>query len=415
MGLFCSKEKQTANVSPEVNGLQKNTVEQEKRPAEVEEANPASSRPSPRNQTPQLQDVNHVQDGVLETANDVVVNDNEDPVPPVVQSPQVEQATINDDHTDGTRIAIIGSCESGKTTICQQISALCKQSPHEIELRHRPAYINDFLFVAMNQLLKHMRAIGLSLADEDNKKYAQVVETIGERRGRPLMPYESDALTALWEDESIREAYNRRGEINLNDSVGYFFNSIDRIANLDYTPTVEDLIMLYIPSVGISRCMFEFNNHDYLIYDVSGQMLNRKKWMIYYDHFDALIFTLAISEFDQTFENEHGKHSRLIHALNLLGDTASDERFKEIPLVIFLNEVDIFKEKLTRFTLKDFLPSYNGSSSEKDALAYMKQLAVERCVDHQDKLFFYYTTATNNRKMAKVLADVFKKISRSME
>lgn len=37
-------------------------------------------------------------------------------------------------------------------------------------------------------------------------------------------------------------------------------------------------------------------------------MLERKKWLGFYDGFDAVIFTLAISEFDQQYENETGKH-----------------------------------------------------------------------------------------------------------
>jgi hypothetical protein len=133
---------------------------------------------------------------------------------------------------------------------------------------------------------------------------------LGDRRGRPLLSHETDALATLWETPEIQEAYNHRSEINMNDSVKYFFNSIDRIADPDFKPSGEDLIMLYIPTVGVINYVYTVNGRNYSIYDVSGRMLERKKWLGFYDGFDAIIFTLAISEFDQFYENETGKHVR---------------------------------------------------------------------------------------------------------
>jgi hypothetical protein len=82
--------------------------------------------------------------------------------------------------------------------------------------------------------------------------------------------------------------------------------------------------------------------------------------MTFYDGFDAIVFTIAISEFNQFYEDENGKHNRFKHALDLLGEVASSEKFKDTPLFIFLNEVDVFKEKLGRLELKDYIPSYDG-------------------------------------------------------
>lgn len=83
------------------------------------------------------------------------------------------------------------------------------------------------------------------------QKYADVVQSnLSDRRGRGLLSHEVDALALLWEDAGIQQAYDNRSSINMNDSVRYFFNSIDRFADQDFVPTVEDLIMLYIPTVG---------------------------------------------------------------------------------------------------------------------------------------------------------------------
>ncbi|KAI6220864.1 Guanine nucleotide-binding proteinalpha-13 subunit [Aphelenchoides fujianensis] len=245
------------------------------------------------------------------------------------------------------------------------MAIFCKQSPHEIELLHRPIYIRDFLFRVMQQLLQHMRTL--------------------------------------------------RGIRCMSPRTTYFFGCLDRLADIDYVPSQEDLLHLYIPSVGVAQYTFEVGSQDYLVYDVSGRMVERQRWTVHYDHFDALIFTLAISEFDQFYEDERGKHVQpLKHGLELLKEVASDARFKDTLLFVFLNETDIFKEKLIRYNLVDFFVAFEGNS-EKDALSFMKQLAVDACAEHSEKLHLFFTTAVNTRKMHKVLNEVFKKISKSKE
>ncbi|KAB0394474.1 hypothetical protein E2I00_014495 [Balaenoptera physalus] len=44
------------------------------------------------------------------------------------------------------------------------------------------------------------------------------------------------ALTALWRDSGIREAFSRRREFQLGESVKYFLDNLDRIGQLNYFP-----------------------------------------------------------------------------------------------------------------------------------------------------------------------------------
>ncbi|KAI6190326.1 Odr-3 [Aphelenchoides bicaudatus] len=355
---------------------------------------------------------------------DGAAEDNETPVAAVIIEEQFNKPhqsltrtpAINsyaEGSIEATRLAFVGAIESGKSTICQQFRSYCKQVPHEIELQHRPGFINDFLFFSMDRLLKLMPELGLKLADPENAKSADIVQAnLADRRGRPLLPHELDALAMLWEDPGIQETYNYRSRINMNDSVKYFFNCIDRVAEIGYVPTQEDLCMLYIPTVGIIHNVYEINGETYSVYDVSGRMLERKKWLGFYDGFDAVVFTIAISEFDQEYENESGKHSRLKHAFDLLGETASDQIFNATPLFIFLNEVDIFKEKLARVSLKDYFPEYEGSS-DKEALNFMKDLALKRCESvNPENLTIYYTTAINTKKMHKCFNELLKRVGK---
>merc|ERR1719147_91484 len=43
-------------------------------------------------------------------------------------------------------------------------------------------------------------------------------------------------LNELWSDKGIQRAFDRRNEFQLTDSVQYFLDNVDRIANTDYVP-----------------------------------------------------------------------------------------------------------------------------------------------------------------------------------
>ena len=49
-------------------------------------------------------------------------------------------------------------------------------------------------------------------------------------------------LSRLWSDEGIQATFERRNEFQLVDSVQYFFDNLERIANPDYVPTLQDIL-----------------------------------------------------------------------------------------------------------------------------------------------------------------------------
>uniref|UniRef100_A0A1I7S9W4 GTP-binding protein n=1 Tax=Bursaphelenchus xylophilus TaxID=6326 RepID=A0A1I7S9W4_BURXY len=188
-----------------------------------------------------------------------------------------------------------------------------------------------------------------------------------------------------------------------------FFDNIHRFSSLNFVPTQEDLIMLYVPTVGVNQTNLEYNNQDFLIYDFSGRLMERKRWLSLYDTFDALFYSIAISEFDQRFEDSQGKHSKLVHALDLFEQVCNEDKVKNVPIHVFLNEIDIFGEKLERLELKAYFTDYNGST-EKEAVQFFVDYCLEKSKNRPGKVFVYPTIAINTKKTQKVLTDIFKKL-----
>ena len=52
-----------------------------------------------------------------------------------------------------------------------------------------------------------------------------------------LEPRLASAVTELWQDKGMQEAYSRRNEFYISDSAGYFMSNVARFVDNDYLPT----------------------------------------------------------------------------------------------------------------------------------------------------------------------------------
>lgn len=85
-----------------------------------------------------------------------------------------------------------------------------------------------------------------------------------------------------------------------------FFDLIDRIGSPDYSPTNQDVLRARVKTTGISETIFDIGELQYRMLDVGGQRSERKKWIHCFENVMAIIFMVALSEFDQVLiEDEH--------------------------------------------------------------------------------------------------------------
>ncbi|VDM39431.1 unnamed protein product [Toxocara canis] len=282
--------------------------------------------------------------------------------PKVEAMPATAEEEANEDNNT-VRLLLLGAAESGKTTVLEQISSNLRKLYHqnftEVELMHRRAFIFENIINSMRSMLSYLEQIKMPLADPDNPANAQLVKDELEGVFSKLNPRQYNALMSLWNDASIQEIYERRSEYNLNDSTKYFFDSLERINALDYTPTPQDLIMVYCPTVGVQNVIFTVHNRTYQLFDIGGQKIDRRKWASMYDGIDAIIFCIAISEYDQKM-NEDGSTNRLHDALNLLEQICNEPKFHSTWVFIFLNEIDVLAEKISKVPIEKYFPEYNG-------------------------------------------------------
>uniref|UniRef100_A0A1I7V1P1 G-protein alpha subunit n=1 Tax=Caenorhabditis tropicalis TaxID=1561998 RepID=A0A1I7V1P1_9PELO len=251
------------------------------------------------------------------------------------------------------------------------------------------------IIIFLNVFKRYARAQSI-IADEENH-YGLFSKELAEK------------IKCIWNDKSMQKLYALRSQFNLNDSASYFLNNIDKINTVDYKPSDKDLIMAYVPTCGVQNVVFTAANQSFQLFDIGGQKIDRRKWATQYEGIDAIFFCIAISEYDQVM-SEDQVTNRLDDALALLQQISEEPMFATTPIYLFLNEIDVFCEKLHLIPLSKYKPDFKGGDTD-DALDFMESLACGALGKRDRSLYrVYRTVAIDTQMMAELLATVFKDI-----
>lgn len=108
------------------------------------------------------------------------------------------------------------------------------------------------------------------------------------------------------------------------------------------------------------------------MYDVGGQRSQRRKWVYCFEDVRAVLFVVALSGYDMTLL-EDTTVNRLEESLNLFEQIVNNRWFKEASFVLFLNKLDLFREKImnTNRHLRNFFPDYKGMQANAQTIFFL--------------------------------------------
>ena len=91
----------------------------------------------------------------------------------------------------------------------------------------------------------------------------------------------------------------------------------------------------------------------------------------------AVVFVAAISEYDQVL-SEEPTINRLHDAMQTFHSIANSGWFDTVPLVLLLNKLDLYKQKVGQASLRVCFPKYRGGSGADEGLDYIKNEFLKR-------------------------------------
>jgi guanine nucleotide-binding protein G(i) subunit alpha len=141
-----------------------------------------------------------------------------------------------------------------------------------------------------------------------------------------------------------------------------YFDSIDRIAQANYLPTDQDVLRSRVKTTGITETTFIIGDLTYRMFDVGGQRSERKKWIHCFENVTTILFLVAISEYDQLLLEDETVN-RMQEALTLFDSICNSRWFVKTSIILFLNKIDRFREKLPVSPMRNYFPDYEGTLS----------------------------------------------------
>src|SRR5271169_4025779 len=192
------------------------------------------------------------------------------------------------------------------------------------------------------------------------------------------------------------------GDLRLTRS---YFDSIDRIAQPNYLPTDQDVLRSRVKTTGITETTFIIGDLTYRMFDVGGQRSERKKWIHCFENVTTILFLVAISEYDQLlFEDE--TVNRMQEALTLFDSICNSRWFIKTSIILFLNKIDRFKEKLPVSPMKNYFPDYEGGEDYASACDYILNRFVSLNQHETKQIYTHFTCATDTTQIRFVMAAV---------
>jgi guanine nucleotide-binding protein subunit alpha len=205
-------------------------------------------------------------------------------------------------------------------------------------------------------------------------------------------------------DGAVQKIIADSHEYILNETLTFFFQGSIPMFDPSWMPNDQDMLHARMKTTGITETIFELGALTLRMVDVGGQRSEQKKWIHCFDGVNCLLFVASLSGYDQCLV-EDVNANQMCEALALFNSVIQSEWFKDKPVILFLNKVDLFRNKLAISPLSAHFPDYVGrDDDEENAKAYFADKF--KACDNAREIYIHFTNATDTSLLRTTMHDV---------
>uniref|UniRef100_A0A1A8G8A4 Guanine nucleotide binding protein (G protein), alpha 13a n=1 Tax=Nothobranchius korthausae TaxID=1143690 RepID=A0A1A8G8A4_9TELE len=324
------------------------------------------------------------------------------------------------------KILLLGAGESGKSTFLKQMRIIHGQDFDKTAREEFRPTIYSNVIKGMRVLVDAREKLHIPWGNPSNQQHGDRMMAFDTRsamtQGHGMVEPKVflgyvQSIRELWADQGIQQAYDRRREFQLGESVKYFLDNLERLEMFDYLPTQQDILLARKPTKGIHEYNFKIRKVPFKMVDVGGQRSERRHWFECFDSITSILFLVSSSEYDQVLMEDR-QTNRLRESLNIFETIANNRAFNKVSIILFLNKTDLLEEKVQQVSIKDYFPEFLGDpSSLSDVQDFLVDCFRKKRRDQQPKplyhhdqqqkpLYHHFTTAINTENIRLVFRDV---------
>jgi len=316
-------------------------------------------------------------------------------------SKKIDILLKEDDPTMKIKLLLLGTGESGKSTFMKQLKILHANgfSQEELFLYHE---------VIMDNLAECVNAICNANTEHGHKLKLQTRALISEIK-RPFAHVNAELgaiVEAIYADPEFHTLLPHIPD-ELHGCVDYFLSNVKRISADGYKASNEDLLRCRTRTSGIHEVKVQIEKELITVIDVGGQRTERRKWVHCFQEVTAIIFFVALSEYDMVLI-EDPDTNRMQESLQLFDEICNCEWLAKVPIIMFLNKSDIFQEKIKTVNITSAFPNYLGKQTFEEAVKYIEDQFKDLNENAADKgIYPIITCATDTDQMRRVIQSVY--------
>ncbi|KAJ7403642.1 Guanine nucleotide-binding protein subunit alpha-12 [Willisornis vidua] len=315
------------------------------------------------------------------------------------------------------KILLLGAGESGKSTFLKQMRIIHGREFDQKALLEFRATIYENILKGCRVLVDARDKLGIPWQYTENEKHGMFLMAFENKAGMPIEPATFQlyvpALGALWRDSGIKEAFSRRSEyqlslqiwgagttvMNTGESVKYFLDNLERIGQLNYFPSKQDILLARKATKGIVEHDFIIKKIPFKMVDVGGQRSQRQKWFQCFDGITSILFMVSSSEYDQVLMEDR-RTNRLVESMNIFETIVNNKLFFNVSIILFLNKMDLLVEKVKTVSIKKYFSDFKGDPHRlEDVQRYLVQCFDRKRRNRSKPLFHHFTTAIDTENI----------------
>eukprot|EP01083_Nonionella_stella_P214564 773033_1 len=222
-----------------------------------------------------------------------------------------QQLAVEEQKESSTvKILFLGAGGGGKSTIFKQLGRIYNG-------KYDIPFDEELVKTIYTQITEQMQAALTIWNITSNKSYEldelnECIETVKNHKDLTTLPENvANAIQYIWQNSIVlKESMNSMKFTHkiLAQNCLYFWNELDRIKQQDYIPNQLDFLHLNHHTTGIVQRWLTVNDKKFHIFDVGGQVSERRKWISCFDNVTALLFVCSLACYNQTMFEDRNKN-----------------------------------------------------------------------------------------------------------